>query len=66
MAAPRKKKVLYLEALRMAEKFLINPKNEYFFGDREIRIQAAGTLISYLKMFNQAIDPALVELSESE
>jgi hypothetical protein len=66
MVAPRKSKILYLDALRRAEQFLIDPKNEYFFGDRQIRIQAASTLISYLELFSQAVDPALIELSESE
>ena len=66
MMAPRKSKVLYLEVLRTAEEFLIDPKNEYFFGDRHIRIRAAGTLIYYLKLFSQTVDPALIELSESE
>ncbi|HEY9657452.1 MAG TPA: hypothetical protein V6C65_03245, partial [Allocoleopsis sp.] len=32
--APRKSKVIYLEALRLAEEFLVNPKNELAFGDR--------------------------------
>jgi hypothetical protein len=66
ISAPRKSTVVNLETLRIAEKFLINPENTYFFGDRQIRIRAARTLVSHLHSCEQTIDPALVELSESE
>lgn len=64
--APRQSKTVYLEALRLAEEFLINPKNEHVFGDRKVRIQAAQTLVSVFQIYGQSAGPELVELSESE
>lgn len=66
MTAPRKRKVIYLEALRLAEEFLVDPKNEYVFGDRMLRILAASSLVSLLQPFDQSPSSALVELSESQ
>lgn len=64
--APRKSKVVYLEALHLAQEFLLKPENEYTFGDRMLRIRAADSLVSLFQSFGQSPDPALVELSKSE
>lgn len=64
--APRKSKVIYMEALRLAQEFLLNPKNEHAFDHRMVRIQAAGSLVSVFQSLGLSPDSALVELSKSE
>ncbi|PSB14766.1 hypothetical protein C7B61_20780 [filamentous cyanobacterium CCP1] len=65
--APRQSNAVYLEALFAAQEALLNPKNEFAYGNNRLhRISAADVLVSILQDFGQTPKPELVELSQSE